>query len=135
MAGEEARTMTRYWKAKLARWWRYRCATPQERAFMLVCESALLVAMVSLEEAGIKEGLPRDQAEKFALHTVTGSAAMLGHKDYAQLSPAELREQVTSPGGTTEAGLAELTKDGALEKVISDTMKAAMELLGKKRKT
>jgi len=49
-----------------------------------------------------KLGLPRDIAGKLALHTVVGAARLAAA---SEKSPAELRRQVTSKGGTTEAAL------------------------------
>ncbi len=56
-------------------------------------------------EAGVHLGLPRTTAHELALQTVVGSAAMLRETGE---HPAVLREQVTSPGGTTAAALREL---------------------------
>jgi pyrroline-5-carboxylate reductase len=47
-------------------------------------------------------GISKETARKLALHTVLGSAQLAAQ---SQLSPAELRKQVTSKGGTTEAAL------------------------------
>jgi pyrroline-5-carboxylate reductase len=49
-----------------------------------------------------KLGIDKDTAAKLALHTVLGSAKLAAQSDS---SPAELRKQVTSKGGTTEAAL------------------------------
>jgi pyrroline-5-carboxylate reductase len=62
-----------------------------------------------LVEGGTATGLPRELALELAAQTVRGAAEMVlvtGH------SPAELREQVTSPGGTTQAGLEVLNAQG-----------------------
>ena len=62
----------------------------------------LFLMVEALTEAGVAEGLPRAQAEKFARATVAGAGALLA----ADKSPASaLREAVTSPGGTTAAAL------------------------------
>ena len=56
-------------------------------------------------EAGVHLGLPRTTAYELAVQTLVGSAAMLRETGE---HPAVLREQVTSPGGTTAAALREL---------------------------
>jgi pyrroline-5-carboxylate reductase len=63
----------------------------------------------ALAEAGVLEGLPRDVAETLAFETVLGSARLLAESD---VGPAALRAAVTSPGGTTAAGLRELERHG-----------------------
>ena len=63
----------------------------------------LLIEM--MEEAGVKLGLPREVSRKLAAETAYGSG-MMAHEG-AQ-TPAVLREQVTSKGGTTEAALKHL---------------------------
>ncbi len=63
----------------------------------------------ALSDAGVKNGLPRDIASRLAAQTVFGSAKMvLETGDH----PAVLREKVTSPGGTTIAGLHVLEREG-----------------------
>lgn len=59
----------------------------------------------SMIEAGVHLGLPRTTAHELAVQTLFGSAAML--KETGE-HPTVLREQVTSPGGTTAAALREL---------------------------
>ncbi len=59
----------------------------------------------ALIDGGTASGLPRDLAIRLALRTVAGAAAMLLESGK---SPAELRAMVTSPGGTTLAGLSHL---------------------------
>lgn len=56
----------------------------------------------ALVEAGSGVGLPQDVATTLALQTVYGAAKLLHESAEA---PAELRRKVTSPGGTTEAGV------------------------------
>ncbi len=63
----------------------------------------------SLAEGGVQMGLSTELAAKLAAETVAGAAGMVIS---TQKSPAELRDQVTSPGGTTVAGLAALEKAG-----------------------
>ena len=56
----------------------------------------------ALRDAGIGAGLSRPIAEKLAVETLLGSARLLARK---QIDPEILRDQVTSPNGTTYAGL------------------------------
>ncbi|MDD2320580.1 MAG: pyrroline-5-carboxylate reductase [Geobacteraceae bacterium] len=63
----------------------------------------------ALSDAGVKNGLPRDVATRLAAQTVFGAAKMvLETGEHAAL----LREKVTSPGGTTIAGMHVLEKEG-----------------------
>jgi len=64
----------------------------------------------ALAEAGVLNGLPRDTAETLAFRTLAGAARLLAEGD---ASAADLRAAVTSPGGTTAAGLAALERNGA----------------------
>lgn len=70
-----------------------------------------------------KEGLAADEALKLATQTIIGAAHMVRQTG---LSPRELVNQVTSPGGTTLAGLAALTEHG-FEKSIAAGVHAATE--------
>lgn len=70
-----------------------------------------------------KEGLPADEALKLATQTVIGAARMVEQSD---MTPRELVNQVTSPGGTTLAGLAALTEHG-FENSIAAGVHAAAE--------
>jgi pyrroline-5-carboxylate reductase len=72
--------------------------------------------------AGIAEGLPRDQAEKLARATGAGAGALLA----ADKAPArQLREAVTSPGGTTAAALQVLMADDGLAALMKRAIHAA----------
>lgn len=70
-----------------------------------------------------KEGLAIDEAIKLATQTVIGAARMV---EQTNMTPRELVEQVTSPGGTTLAGLAALNQHG-FEKSIAAGVHAAAE--------
>ncbi len=77
--------------------------------------------MEALIDAGERVGLPRSAAEQLALQTVRGAVQLAMESGR---SPAELREQVSSPGGTTVAGLAELDA-GEFRKIIARAVTAA----------
>lgn len=72
--------------------------------------------------AGHREGLPMKIAERLARQTVIGAAALLAETG---LPAALLREQVTSPGGTTAAALEILRSDDGLEPLIVEAVAAA----------
>lgn len=75
-----------------------------------------------LEQAGIEMGLSEAIARDFARQTIFGAGKLL-HESTEDA--ADLRKSVTSPNGTTQAGLERLMQDGALEKLILSTTKAA----------
>lgn len=75
----------------------------------------------ALSDAGVREGLPRDLADELATQTVLGSARMA---QGTAAGFAALRSQVTSPGGTTIAGLAELER-GAVRSAVFEAVRAA----------
>jgi pyrroline-5-carboxylate reductase len=77
---------------------------------------AYVFAMIeALRDAGVGEGLPEDTALQLASQTVFGAARLL--RDGNE-SPEVLRERVTSPGGTTRAGLDALAAAGFAEAVL-----------------
>ena len=78
----------------------------------------------ALAEAGAKVGLPVDLALRLARSTVAGAGEL------ARLSPetpAELRENVTSPGGTTRAALDVLMSENGLVQLLERAVAAATE--------
>ena len=81
----------------------------------------LFAVMEALIDAGVHLGFPRELAHDLVVATLLGSA------EYAQASelhPAQLRNAVTSPGGTSAAAIYELEK-GRLRTVLSDAVWAA----------
>lgn len=79
--------------------------------------------IAALSDGGVRVGLPRDVALKLAAQTVMGAARMVLESDQ---HPAVLRDQVTSPGGTTIAGLHVLEAKGLRDALIS-AVQAATE--------
>ena len=76
----------------------------------------------ALTAAGIAQGLPAETAAQLARQTVVGSAALME----ADPAPAaQLRENVTSPNGTTAAALAVLMGEDGLTPLIGRTVEAA----------
>jgi pyrroline-5-carboxylate reductase len=76
----------------------------------------------AMAEAGVAEGLPRAVAAKLARQTVSGAGALL---DAETAAPAELRRNVTSPGGTTQAALDVLMADNGLGRLMKRAVAAA----------
>jgi pyrroline-5-carboxylate reductase len=83
----------------------------------------VLMVVESLVDAGVHIGLPREQAEELVLQTVLGTA-LLTQKSGRH--PAELRNLVTSPGGTSVEGLLEL-EQGGLRALFTQAVVAAYE--------
>lgn len=81
----------------------------------------LFLLAEAMIDAGVLLGLPRDVATELVVQTMVGGATML--RD-AGMHPVELREMVTSPGGTTIAALRELERGGVRAAVV-DAVEAA----------
>ena len=77
----------------------------------------------ALSDGGVASGLPRDIATKLAAQTVFGAAKMVLETGQ---HPGVLKDQVTSPGGTTIKGLHELEK-GKLRAAVMSAVRAATE--------
>lgn len=81
----------------------------------------------ALAEAAEAQGMPRAAAERLARATITGAGALLD----ADLRPAaELRRDVTSPGGTTEAALKVLIGAKGLNGLMARAVRAANRRAG-----
>ncbi len=78
---------------------------------------------LALEEAALRVGLPMAHARRLARETMIGAARLL---EASEASVEELRNQVTSPGGTTEAALRVLS-DRALRSVLAEAVAAARD--------
>jgi len=75
-----------------------------------------------LARAGVEAGLPEALAAELAYTTVVGSAALL---EGSEEPPGRLRENVTSPGGTTRAALDVLMADDGLQPLMTTAVAAA----------
>jgi pyrroline-5-carboxylate reductase len=88
----------------------------------------VFVFLEALADAGVRVGLPRDAASQLARQTVLGAARLA---EATGMHPAELKDQVTSPGGTTIAGLERLEAGGlraALYEAVAAATRRSREL-------
>jgi pyrroline-5-carboxylate reductase len=81
----------------------------------------VFVFLEALADAGVRVGLPREAAARLAGQTVLGAAKLACESGR---HPAELKDQVTSPGGTTIAGLERL-EAGGLRAAVYEAVAAA----------
>jgi len=81
----------------------------------------IFLVIEALVDAGVHIGLPRDMAEKLVVQTVVGSARAV---ETMGKHPAELKNMVTSPGGTTTEGLLQL-EAGKLRSLLLQAVIAA----------
>ena len=77
--------------------------------------------VAALRDGGIEAGLEAEVAERLSLETILGAARLLARSGE---TPETLRERVSSPGGTTLAGL-EIMKKGNFRQLMADTVVAA----------
>ncbi|MBW4464729.1 MAG: pyrroline-5-carboxylate reductase [Pegethrix bostrychoides GSE-TBD4-15B] len=75
----------------------------------------LAVIVEAMIDGGVAVGLPRPIATQLAVQTLRGTAELLQAQN---LHPAQLKDQVTSPGGTTIAGIAQLEQAGVRSALI-----------------
>jgi pyrroline-5-carboxylate reductase len=88
----------------------------------------VLLAIEALIDAGVFMGLPRQTARELVVHTVIGTSMML---EITGKHPAELKDMITSPGGTTIHGLQVLESysvRGALMECVEAASKRSAEL-------
>ncbi len=76
----------------------------------------------ALTDAGVTAGLPRETAALLAMQTVMGAGALAAASND---SPTKLREQVTSPKGTTAAALDILMGEDRLKNLVAEAVDAA----------
>ncbi|AFY96397.1 pyrroline-5-carboxylate reductase [Chamaesiphon minutus] len=82
----------------------------------------IAIAIEALADGGVAAGLPRPIADRLALQTVLGTATLLNE---SQIHPAQLKDRVTSPGGTTIAGITKLEQAGFRSALIEAVIAAA----------
>ena len=88
----------------------------------------VFIILEALADGGVKMGLPRDVAETLAAQTLMGSAKMFLE---TRMNPGQLKCMVTSPGGTTIAGIHELEKGSvraSLMNAVESATKRSIEL-------
>ena len=83
----------------------------------------IFLVMEAMQEAAVSLGLDEELAKTFTIQTVLGASRIALETKH---SLVELRQQVTSPGGTTEKGLEVLTQ-GHLKELFARTLAAACE--------
>jgi pyrroline-5-carboxylate reductase len=81
----------------------------------------VMLMLEAMTDAGVQIGLKREWAYDLALQTINGSAALARQTG---LHPAELRNMVTTPGGTTAAGLFAMEQGGLRTAIMSGIVAA-----------
>jgi pyrroline-5-carboxylate reductase len=77
----------------------------------------------ALVESAIREGIPWHAAEQLVAQTLRGAGMLMAASDE---SPARLRAQVTSPGGTTAAAVHVMEERG-FRAIVEDAVRAAAQ--------
>jgi pyrroline-5-carboxylate reductase len=98
---------------------------PQLDAFLALTSSGpAFVALVAeaMADGAVASGLPRPLAQHLAHRTLAGTAALLQERE---LHPGQLKDMVTSPAGTTIAGLRQLERAGLRSALIEAVVAAA----------
>ncbi len=89
---------------------------------LMACSPAYFaLAAEALAEAGVGEGLDPDLVEKLVVEAAAGAGSLMRIRP-----PADVRVSVTSPGGSTEAGLQALDREGARE-AFEAAVRASLE--------
>ncbi|VDL69547.1 unnamed protein product [Nippostrongylus brasiliensis] len=83
--------------------------------------SAMFAVIEGLADGGVKVGLPRDLALKLAAHTLYGAAKMVLETG---AHPAQLKDDVQSPGGSSVYGMHKL-ESGGIKGILMDAVEAA----------
>jgi pyrroline-5-carboxylate reductase len=94
-------------------------------ALVLGGPAFMCAALEGMEEGAVREGLPTETARAFTHQTALATALLL--REHAG-SPADLKDQVASPGGTTIAALAILEDAGVRGGFIRAVQRTAIEL-------
>ncbi len=82
----------------------------------------------ALADGGVMTGLTREQAQKFAIDTILGTARLLSETGK---HPEQLKDEVCSPGGSTIAGVVSLEKNGfrnAAVQCVLDTFRRILDM-------
>jgi len=82
----------------------------------------IALVVEALADGGVKAGLPRQLALALAVETLSGTGALL---EQTGEHPAQIKDRVSSPGGTTIAGLAVLEQRGVRGALIDAVVAAA----------
>ena len=89
---------------------------------LMGCSPAYFALVVeALADAGVSAGLDRELVERLVVEAAAGTGALMRIR-----RPADLRIAVTSPGGSTEAGLDALEREGARE-AFTAAVRASLE--------
>ena len=90
----------------------------------------IFIVIEALADAGVKVGLPRTIATELAAQTVRGSGAMVLETGE---HPAKLKDEVTTPGGTTIDGILELEDGGLRVTLIKAVVRATQRATARAR--
>lgn len=94
-------------------------------AIMGCAPAYIALAVEALAEAGAEAGLDEELARELVVETTAGTAQLL-----REHHPADVRKAVTSPGGSTEAGLEALDREGAAA-AFKAAVEASLRRMGK----